>query len=353
MIDVLTSVPLVSVLVPAYNAAATIGETIESVFRQTYVNLELIVVNDGSTDGTANVLASFGDRVRVIHQVNGGLASARNAGCRAARGKFIALLDADDRCVPHRIAVQMEVMRKFSDAALCCSEFSAFDTNGQVAERFGRQYYSMLGDADSGLDSLFAKSERMQTEVGVVTVHIGNAYASLALGNFLHPGTILFSRTTLQRVGEFDETVRIQCDWEWNVRASRTGRVVYVDTPLLEYRLSPTQMSASRRHERAADTYAIAMRIWNADPALASLAVVNRYKHLGTLSLEAADAFIEHNKRTAGKYLRESVFVHGVIDLDTVKIFLKLLLPLSVVRTLRRLRGRDAMAGKLLGKARS
>src|SRR6476469_10004419 len=92
--------PLVSVVIPAYNAERFLGEAIESVLAQGYAHFELIVVDDGSSDRTAEVARSFGDRVRTIEQENSGVSAARNAGTRAAGGELLAFLDADDRWSP-------------------------------------------------------------------------------------------------------------------------------------------------------------------------------------------------------------------------------------------------------------
>src|SRR5688572_9773107 len=91
---------LVSVILPTYNRAYSIVETIKSVLAQTYHPVELIIVDDGSTDNTADVIAGFANDVTYIKQSNGGVASARNTGFRVARGEFIALIDSDDRWKP-------------------------------------------------------------------------------------------------------------------------------------------------------------------------------------------------------------------------------------------------------------
>lgn len=106
-----TSRPLVSVVIPAYNAEGYLAATIESVLAQTYRPLEVLVVDDGSSDGTVALARSFGDPVRVIEQENKGPAGARNTGFAEARGAIIALLDADDLWMPERLAACVDLLQ--------------------------------------------------------------------------------------------------------------------------------------------------------------------------------------------------------------------------------------------------
>lgn len=99
--------PVVSVIIPTYNRAHCVGEAIESVLNQTFRDFEVIVVDDGSTDNTPEVLAAFGNRIRVIGQENSGVSAARNAGIKAARGNWVAFLDSDDIWEPDKLSVQM------------------------------------------------------------------------------------------------------------------------------------------------------------------------------------------------------------------------------------------------------
>jgi len=128
--------PAVSVVVPAFNAAATIEETLQSVSQQTYRNLEVIVVDDGSSDETAALVRRRGardPRFRVISQPNGGVASARNAGVRASRGEFVAFIDADDLWHPTKIAKQLAALLSAGpETALVYSPFRVIDAAGNV-----------------------------------------------------------------------------------------------------------------------------------------------------------------------------------------------------------------------------
>ncbi len=337
-----TETPLVSVVIPVYNAASTICETVDSVLRQTYQHTEIVIVNDGSTDETAAVLAQYGDRITVIHQSNAGLASARNTGCGAARGEFIALLDADDRCVPERIAVQVAVMQNFDNLVLCSTEFSSFDASGPISPRYARQYYSTLTRASEGANSLYAGHQEITVAGTVFPVHIGNVYKHLVFGNFIHPPTLLFSSQTPKLVGPFDESLGGQTDWEWIIRASRTGLCAYIDSPMLEYRISPAQMSSpSRRGLRALELLGVITKIGQADPDLAQSYGAKRRTQLGRLWLEAADSVSETEKIKALNRLTKSVFSYAHINLHTLRVLLKILMPHFLMRLVRQARGRD------------
>ena len=105
--------PLVSVIIPTYNRAEIIEEAVDSVLAQDYKDFELIVVDDGSTDNTSEVLATYGDDIRVLYQENKGVSAARNRGISEAAGKLIAFLDSDDLWMPQKLTTQVEFFRHF------------------------------------------------------------------------------------------------------------------------------------------------------------------------------------------------------------------------------------------------
>lgn len=111
--------PLISCVVPVYNGERFIAAAVESILAQGYRPIEVIVVNDGSTDRTADVLVGFGEEIKVIHQENAGQAAARNRGIQAAAGPFIAFLDADDLWVPEKLARQMDWLAEHPEMQLC------------------------------------------------------------------------------------------------------------------------------------------------------------------------------------------------------------------------------------------
>lgn len=350
---------LISVVIPAYNAQHSLRETLDSVFAQTWPELDVIVVDDGSTDHTAAVLASFGNRVRVIRQANGGLASARRAGVAAARGEFIALMDADDLCRPERLAVQARVLQRWPEVTLCCSDFDAFDQQGQVHPAYASQYYATIQHAPHGIESLLGRRDQIDLDgclpatcaapapaPTTAPVYLGDAYRALAHGNFVHPPTVMFRRSLLDTAGSFELEARSMCDWDWIVRAAATGAVAFVGRPLLDYRLSSTQMSAPRHRIRASvDTLRVAERICRRDEALYLQDLPRFRADLGFFCLDAADAEIDHDKGRAARLLARSVFRFGHCDAFTLRVLAKLLTPswaLAFKRQRRALTGTGA-----------
>lgn len=332
---------LISVVIPAYNAQHSLRATLDSVLAQTWPDTEIIVVDDGSTDHTAALLASYGTRVRTLSQPNGGLASARRAGVAAARGDWIALMDADDLCRPERLAVQARVLQRWPEVVLCCSDFDAFDEQGRVHPANARRYYASIDRAPEGMKSLLEHAAVLslegclpehaapsRTAPASTTVFRGRAARTLAHGNFVHPPTVMFRRTLLEQVGTFDPEAGSMCDWDWISRAAGAGSIAFVQRSLLDYRLSATQMSSPHHRIRAStDTLRVAERICRRDEAL-YLAELPRFRaDLGFFCADAADALAEHDKARATRLLMRSVFRFGRVDRTTWRVVLKILMP--------------------------
>lgn len=128
----MTKVPIVSVVIPAFNAAWCVTRAIDSVLVQDFRNFEVIVVDDGSTDDTAAVLLAYGDAIRVVHQANGGMSSARNAGIRESQGEFIAFLDADDWWLPTKLNRQVDLMRTRPELGFSSTTARVEDPEGRL-----------------------------------------------------------------------------------------------------------------------------------------------------------------------------------------------------------------------------
>jgi glycosyltransferase involved in cell wall biosynthesis len=122
---------LVSVIIPAYNAAGWVNRAIDSALAQTYTRREILVVNDGSTDTTADVLAEYGDAIQVLTQPNGGLSSARNRGIQEARGEFLAFLDADDYWLPEKLDRQVACLQQEWNVGFCSTRTQVVSPEGE------------------------------------------------------------------------------------------------------------------------------------------------------------------------------------------------------------------------------
>lgn len=244
--------PLVSVAIPAHNAAQFIAETLDSVLGQTYPAIEVIVVDDGSTDGTAEVLKPYMDRIVYHHQQKGGLGSARNAGIRLARGTFIAWCDADDLCELDRLACQAAYLCHNEQVVAIGSNFSAFETGKGISDpsNASRRYSEL---AAFGLAGLFPKVEDFDgRDVAWLKaplnptrkIYWGDVWGRLLLGNFMHPPTMMIRASACARAGWLEEDLRTNEDWEYITRISRLGPVASIDAALLRYRIHPNQMSS-------------------------------------------------------------------------------------------------------------
>lgn len=342
---------LVSVTIPVYNGHATVADTLRSVLAQTHRNLEIIVVDDGSTDGTWEVLKSFGDSIRAVRQRNCGLAAARNTGIQAARGDYIALMDADDLCEPERIAVQLRFLQQRRNVLLCCSDFSAFSASGPVASSYSSTYYSRCSPQVGGVQARYPQRSHFDITTCLpagaenetaVPIYFGNVYDELALGNFVHPPTVMFRRQVLDTVGQFEIEARTMCDWDWLVRVARVGTVGFIDRPLLQYRLSATQMSANPG--RVANSLHVALRICERDPSLRERHPAAMRELFGEMYADAADAFAEKDRSQAFSLLATSLLRYGWLTGQTARTLLKIMSPSAVLELLRGMKARNRQA---------
>lgn len=342
--------PLVSVVIASYNAERTLPAALDSVIAQSYENIEVIVVDDGSVDNTADVLAHQYPQVRCIRKSNGGLPSARNSGCLAANGRLIALMDADDICHPDRISIQVAFMLARPDVLLCSSEFSAFNADGPIGETYAKNYYSQIAETPGGITTLFGEQAvldlrragiRLHSAHNQLPVYVGNCHESLAFGNFIHPPTVMFRREVLEQCGWFDETIRNMCDWDWLVRIARFGKFGYIDSPLLEYRLSESQLSGLVNSLQASlDILSIREKIFRNAPELRSKCGRVLQLAIGMSALAAADVWIDADKAISAQMLTKA-FRNNAFGVAWCKVLGKLLLPKSILSLFRTVRQRN------------
>ena len=211
--------PAVTVIMPAYNVEAFIGEAIRSALAQTFTDLEIVVVDDGSTDGTAAVVAAHAQadpRVRLVRQANRGLAGARNTAMRMARGDFFALLDSDDLWEPDFLAEQVAILQARPDVDVVTG-------NGW-----------MLGGPQDGELARPCPDPRPEPDLATI---LGDEYSVFIMS--------VFRRRVYEIVGCFDETLRTNEDYDFWLRAAISGcRFARNDRPLGHYRIRSDSLSA-------------------------------------------------------------------------------------------------------------
>lgn len=223
----------VSVVVPTYNRARFIEEAVESILAQSLPPLEVIIVDDGSTDDTANVCARFHEPVRYIRRQNEGAAAARNAGIRAATGDWVAFCDSDDLWKPRKLQLQMAALA-VTGAGWSFTGFGLIDPDGRpvhtqksgFAKAFEAEHFARWLD----LKQVISASETL-------TIYHGDAFGMLFLGNVALTSTSVFSRELIDRAGLFDPTFWRAEDTEFFHRISAHSEVAIIMEPLVDYRV--------------------------------------------------------------------------------------------------------------------
>jgi glycosyltransferase involved in cell wall biosynthesis len=209
--------PRVSVVIPAWNAARTLPETLDSVFAQTFTDLEVIVVDDGSTDRTPEVLAAYGDRIRVLHKVNEGRPSTtRNLGLKAARGELLALLDADDRWHPEKVAKQVALFDHNPRLGLVYTAATIIDASGRTIK----------------VNPCSAQAR-------------GQIHGLLATRNIMVGSSAMVRARAVVEAGYYDESLTSAENWDLWIRIARSWEVDFVPEPLTYYRVHGGNRSAA------------------------------------------------------------------------------------------------------------
>jgi glycosyltransferase involved in cell wall biosynthesis len=209
---------LVSTIIPTYNRANLITEALDSVLAQTFPNVEVIVVDDGSTDATSEVLARYGGRIRVIYQRNAGPAAARNRGIAAANGEFIAFLDSDDLWLPEKLERQVNLLERLGNGVPCCL---------------------------SNIRLSYENRELTSFEIAWLNPAINegvwrNPDEVLATRFVLFNQGVVVRHDVLEEMGGFDERFWLLEDYDLALRLSVKGDWAFVRDPLVIWRESAT-----------------------------------------------------------------------------------------------------------------
>jgi glycosyltransferase involved in cell wall biosynthesis len=217
----------VSVIIPAFNQAQYLGAAIDSVLGQTLAGVEVVVVDDGSTDETPRVLAAYGGnpRVRVVTQSNAGVGAARNAGFEASRGALVSFLDADDLYHPERLARQIGRFDESPDIGFAYCDIVRIDAAGAVADDYEVQRARLVLE--------------------------GDIFESLLAGGYFPPHTVILRRDVFEKSGGFDPALGGHADFDLWLRLSGDGILAaFLPEKLAYYRVHPASMSRDEAHMR-------------------------------------------------------------------------------------------------------
>ncbi len=212
--------PLVSVIIPTYNRAPVLKEAINSVLQQTYKNLEIIVIDDGSKDDTENIINDFNDkRIIYIRQDHKGAPSAKNEGIQNSKGKYIAFLDSDDIWLPQKIKSQLSVFKnsKFNPGVVYC----------------GIEYINDMGEN--------IRQEKLPAYRGNIFLYLLGARRNVVLGA---GSTVLINKICFEKCGLFDENLSYRIDMDLLIRVSKKFTFDYVPEPLAKIRMHNERMSS-------------------------------------------------------------------------------------------------------------
>ena len=275
-------------------------DAIGSVLAQTFGDIECIVVDDGSTDGTADAVAEFGERATLIQRPNGGISVARNQGVSAASGDLLAFLDADDLWMPDRVRLMVDALveRPGAEAVVCATQM-----------------------VDRELNPLGVVRQDQALTVGDLLL-FEESVASVS-------SNLLIRRSVFDEVGQWDERLRGSEDWLMTFRLLRRGQLVALQEPLVQYRVHGANMSAGAERLERDMLRALDLVPWESDPELGRL----RRRSYANLHRMIAGAYFVQGKLAAfGRHATRSIATHP----STLPYFLRL-----PIRRLRRALGRS------------
>ncbi len=294
--------PNISVIIPAYNAENTIARTIESVQKQTFSDFELIVINDGSTDRTAEIVQNIEDiRLKLFSYENGGLSVARNRGIQNASGNYLAFIDADDLWTKDKLEKQLAALEANPDAGVA---------------------YSLTCYIDEQ-DNLLYRCNSISFE--------GNVLKQLLLTNFLINGSNpLIRQQAIKSIGNFDPSLKSSEDWDYYLRLAANYSFVCVPKYQILYRKSSANMSSNVERMKKA-SYTVLERAYQKAPS--NLQYL-RNQSFSILHLYCADLYLHNSKinstdiNKVGENLWLSIRLrpHSLLEANTQRLLIKFLL---------------------------
>lgn len=214
--------PLVSVVVPVYNNQDTITNTLDSIFSQDYKNIEVILVNDGSTDDTSAILERYKDIAKIINQTNSGSAVARTQGIKNATGKYIAFIDADDLWVPWKISTQVRYLEQHQDIGMVFNSWIELHSESNELPKTPPppEFCDAIEEENSGW-----------------------IYTRLLMECIVHTSSVVILKSICDQVGDFDTTLRRGQDYDYWIRVSQLTKINKLKSVLSAYRIHSSSIT--------------------------------------------------------------------------------------------------------------
>ena len=251
--------PRVSIIIPTYNRAHYLRQAIDSALAQTCRDREVIVVDDGSTDETREVVASYDGQVRYEYTYNGGCAHARNVGMSVANGEYLTFLDSDDLLYPYMLEIESRLLDLHPEVGMVYAEMSAFDDEGFFDRYHLKKYHdSAYPDPRQTYAQIYGENSCLR-DLGILPAALTSAEPALLerrayFGNIfdwylmnvgVFQNNMLVRRNVVSQVGPRNERTRYWEERDYILRISRTHRVCFVDVPTYKLRYHPNQLSST------------------------------------------------------------------------------------------------------------
>jgi glycosyltransferase involved in cell wall biosynthesis len=341
--------PLVSIIIPTYNRAYILGETLESVLSQTYGNYEAIVIDDGSSDNTRELVDSFiqrDTRIKYVKQNNAGVSAARNHGMRIAQGEYLAFLDSDDLWKPWKLSIQVAVMEQMPHVLMLWTDMESINEQGQfLSARYLRTMYGAYHGKDENFP--FTKHGQLSDYIQDLPAGIsaetrvshGQIFLHMLSGNLVHTSTVLFRRQRLELAELFSEEYRHAGeDYHFHLHTCRLGEVAYLDLSSIEYRLGLNdRITHPKNNLKFAQAYLKTVKPFLNDPQVNPQ---QRQQIVSNSHLWIGEQSLENNLRwQALQYFASNVFSPGY-SLKSLKLMLKSLLPHQTINRLLKRKSR-------------
>lgn len=293
----------VSVIISTYNRAAMLKQAIDSVLNQSYKDFELIVVDDGSTDETPQVIEEYGATVHCISQNNAGLNVGRNKALQQAQGTYIALLDDDDLWEPYKLELQVALMERYPDIPYTFSDFTIFSKEG-IVHKYGLQSWFKEPKSWPVIYDDHHSYTKMNLNIGGIekdfNIFYGHIYSNLLYDPLILPSTSLIRTEAIPENVRFIEHDSLYGDWDFFARLARNNKVLFIDYPTTRNRShrevkritqAPPKIHGERR-------MALIRRVWKADPEFYKKHRKSVDQIEGNLLLEQARYALEESRKT-------------------------------------------------------